>query len=62
MAFNNLYLTDFNRRPIFANSCSILRAKIDKIEGKKLLMSAVVEDAETRKVQAESTTLFVFMK
>ncbi len=49
------------RRPIFANSCSILRAKINKIEGKKLYMSAIVQDAHTKAIQAESTTLFIFM-
>jgi hypothetical protein len=35
---------------------------VDSIEGRKLRMSATLEDAATGQIQVESTTLFVFMK
>jgi hypothetical protein len=40
----------------------LLKAKIDKVEGRKLLMSATLEDAKSGKLQADSNTLFVFMQ
>jgi acyl-CoA thioesterase FadM len=50
------------RTPIKQGSVCILRAKVDSIEGRKLRMSATLEDAATGQIQVESTTLFVFMK
>jgi len=50
------------RSPIKQGSVCILRAKVDSIDGRKLRMSATIEDAETGKIQVESTTLFVNMK
>ena len=39
-----------------------MRAKIDKIEGRKLFMTATLEDAKTGVLQADSSTLFIQMK
>lgn len=50
------------RVPIKQNSYCILRAKVDSIHGRKLRMSAQIEDPITGKVQVESTTLFINMK
>lgn len=50
------------RSPIKQGSVCILRAKVDSIDGRKLRMSATIEDAETGKIQVESTTLFINMK
>jgi RNA 3'-terminal phosphate cyclase len=46
--------------PILPNSVSILRAKVESQEVKKLKMVATIEDAKTKKIQAESSTLFIF--
>jgi hypothetical protein len=40
----------------------VLHAKVDSIEGRKMYMTASVEDVKTNKLLVESTTLFVFMK
>lgn len=50
------------RSPIKKESYSILKAKVDKFEGRKLYMSATIEDALTGKLQVESTTLFITMR
>lgn len=47
------------RSPIRKDSFSILKAKVDKFEGRKLFMSATIEDALTGRLQVESTTLFI---
>jgi acyl-coenzyme A thioesterase PaaI-like protein len=49
------------RSPIYANTCCILKAKLLKIEGRKLYMNATLEDTNG-KLLAESTTLFIIMK
>lgn len=54
--------TTSRRSPIKQGSYCILRAKVDSIEGRKLRMSATIEDAETGKLQVDSTTLFINMK
>ena len=49
------------RKPIHEGSFCILRAKVNSIHGRKLRMSATIEDAETGVLQVESTTLFINM-
>jgi hypothetical protein len=39
-----------------------LHARLDSVEGRKLRMSATMEDPFTHQVQVESTTLFINMK
>lgn len=56
------YLLYEHRSPVRENSYCILRAGIDNIDGRKLRMKASLEDALTKKVQVESTTLFINMK
>lgn len=51
-----------NRAPIKQNSYCLLRARVDSIHGRKLRMSAHIEDPITGKVQVESSTLFINMK
>lgn len=46
------------RAPLFENTEAILRAKMVKVEGRKMYMSAVLEDTKG-KVIADSTTLFI---
>ena len=50
------------RSPIRKDSFSILKAKVDKFEGRKLHMTATIEDALTGRLQVESSTLFITMK
>ena len=50
------------RSPTFASTQAVLFAKIDRVEGRKMFMSARIEDAKTRKVLVESTTLFLAMR
>lgn len=47
------------RFPVFANSVSVLRARVERTEGRKLYMACTLEDAASGRLQAESTTLFV---
>jgi acyl-coenzyme A thioesterase PaaI-like protein len=55
-------LTVNYRNIIRPNSVSILKAKVAKIEGeKKLIMTATIEDAESKKIQADASTLFIIM-
>lgn len=49
------------RRPVKAGSWVALTAKIDKVEGRKLFMTAEMTD-ERGNVLADSTTLFVSPK
>lgn len=50
------------RNPTYAGTQVVLHAKIDKVEGRKLFMTASVEDVKTRKVLVESSTLFLTMR
>jgi acyl-coenzyme A thioesterase PaaI-like protein len=49
------------RKPVFANSTAIVRARITSIEGRKVFMSATWENTEGE-IFAESTTLFITPK
>jgi len=46
------------RSPLAANTTCVLKAKIDRIEGRKMFMSAILEDTKGKLI-AESTTLFL---
>lgn len=60
---NILLLSCFDcRSPIKENSYCVLRAEVQSVEGRKLRMKASIEDAATKKIQVESTTLFINMK
>ncbi len=46
------------RKPIFANSIGVIKAKLDRLEGRKLFMSAVWENVKGE-LQADATSLFI---
>lgn len=49
------------RSALFANTCCVLRTKIDKIDGRKIYMSASLH-TDSGVLIADSTTLFIMMK
>jgi len=50
------------RAPTYASTLVVLHARIDRVEGRKMYMTARIEDAKTRKVLVESSTLFIAMR
>jgi acyl-coenzyme A thioesterase PaaI-like protein len=52
-------LTINYKSPILANSTSILRVKIEKIDGRKMYLKGIIKNAETKQIQVEATSLFI---
>jgi len=50
------------RSPTYASTQVVLYAKIDRIEGRKMYMTAAVLDAASGKLLVDATTLFVAIK
>lgn len=47
------------RSPVRSNSTSILRVKIDHVDGRKLHMTGTLEEAGTGRMQVEAKSLFI---
>ena len=50
-----------SRRPIMANTVVLLNARVDKLDGRKLYMSANITDVDGNEL-ANCTTLFISPK
>jgi acyl-coenzyme A thioesterase PaaI-like protein len=50
------------RAPTYASTQVVLYAKIDRVEGRKMFMTASIWDAKSGKVLVDATTLFIAIK
>jgi acyl-coenzyme A thioesterase PaaI-like protein len=50
------------RAPTYASTQVVLYAKIDRVEGRKMFMTALVWEARSGKVLVDATTLFIAIK
>eukprot|EP01038_Epipyxis_sp_PR26KG_P006760 gene6760-9262_t len=47
------------RAPIKENSTVLMKVKLENFEGRKMMMSAIIEDPKSSKVLADATSLFI---
>ena len=53
---------NFDFRPIPLNATTLVEARIDKIEGRKVFTSGEIKSADGSKIYSKGTALFIILK